>query len=108
MQARFGEAWATLYDLLPEPQLDVDYEPANWFTATHPASPFRRSLIVARTTPEGRQTLLNGRLTVRASGGKVEKRTLLDADGIERALAETFGLPVEPAWRPAIERAAAA
>lgn len=108
VQARLGEGWATLYDLLPEPQLDVDYEPANWFTATHPASPFRRSLIVARTTPAGRQTLLNGRLTVRRPGGEIEKRARLDADGIERALAEVFSLPVEPAWRPIIERAAAA
>ena len=108
VQARLGEGWATLYDLLPEPQLDVDYEPANWFTATHPASPFRRSLVVARTTPDGRHTLLDGRLTVRAPGGEIERRTRLDADGIERALAETFGLPVEPAWRPIIERAAAA
>ena len=107
-QARIGGAWATLYDLLPEPQLDVDYEPANWFTATHPASPFRRSLVVSRTTPERRHTLLDGRLAVRTPGGEVETRTVLDADGIERALAEVFGLPVEPAWRPAIERAAAA
>jgi N-hydroxyarylamine O-acetyltransferase len=29
VQARLGGEWATLYDLLPEPQLDVDYEPAN-------------------------------------------------------------------------------
>jgi N-hydroxyarylamine O-acetyltransferase len=106
VQARLGGAWTTLYDLLPEPQLDVDYEPANWFTATHPTSPFRRSLVVARTTAHGRSTLLDGRLTVRVPGGEVETRTVLDADGIERALTEIFGLPVEPAWRAVIERAA--
>jgi N-hydroxyarylamine O-acetyltransferase len=58
-------------------------------------------------TPEARHTLLNGRLTVRRPGGEVERR-ILDADQIERLLRETFALPVEPAWRPIVERAAAA
>ena len=30
---------------------------------------------------------------------------MLDADGIERTLAETFGLPVALDWWPVIERA---
>jgi len=41
-----------------------------------------------------------------AAGGSREER-LLDADGIETALGTIFGLPVEPEWRPLIERAAA-
>ena len=49
--------------------------------------------------------LLGGRLTVRASDGATERR-FLDADEIEHELAERFLLPVEPDWRPAIERAA--
>ena len=107
VQARLEERWAPLYQLAPEPQEEVDLEPANWFTSTHPASPFRSALVVARVTPEARSTLLNGQLTVRRPGGLVERRQL-DAGGIEEALAERFGLAVEPAWLPVIERAAAA
>jgi N-hydroxyarylamine O-acetyltransferase len=99
--------WQSLYELFQEPQLAVDYELPNWFTATHPGSRFRHWLLVARTTPQARHTLLNGRLTVRTRDGRVE-RQILDPDGIEQALRETFALPVEPAWRPILERAAAA
>jgi len=99
--------WQSLYELFQEPQLAVDYELPNWFTATHPSSRFRHWLLVARTTPQARYGLLNARLTVRARDGQVE-RQILDPDGIEQALREIFELPVEPAWRPVFERAAAA
>jgi N-hydroxyarylamine O-acetyltransferase len=107
VQSLHDGRWQSLYELSQEPQLLADYEVPNWFTATHPSSHFRQRLIVSRTTPEARHTLLNGRLTVRRPGGKVE-RQVLDADRIERALQEVFDLPVEAGWRPIIERAAAA
>ncbi len=107
VQARIGEAWRPLYELANDPQLDGDYEPLNWYAAMHPASHFRDSLKVARTTPEARHTLLNGKLTLRRPDGYTETR-MLDADGLERALAEVFGLPVEPAWRRMLEQMAAA
>jgi N-hydroxyarylamine O-acetyltransferase len=105
LQALIACSWAPVYRLLPTPLPDTDYELANWYTATHPESHFRHRLIVTRTTPEARHVLLGGRLTVRASDGTTERR-FLDADEIERELAERFLLPVEPDWRPAIERAA--
>jgi N-hydroxyarylamine O-acetyltransferase len=107
VQSHYDGRWHSLYELSREPQLAVDYELPNWFTATHPGSHFRHRLIVSRVTPEARHTLLNGRLTVRRPGGEVERR-ILDADQIERLLRETFALPVEPAWRPIVERAAVA
>jgi N-hydroxyarylamine O-acetyltransferase len=107
VQSLYDGRWQSLYELSQEPQLAVDYELPNWFTATHPSSHFRHRLIVARTTPEARHSLLNARLTVRTPDGQVERR-VLDADGIERALRDVFDLPVEPAWRSIIERAAAA
>ena len=106
VQALIGDTWQSLYELSREPQLDVDYELPNWFTATHPTSSFRHNLIVARTTTQARYTLLDGRFTIRTPDGRTERR-ILDADQIEQMLAETFDLPVEPAWRPAIETAAA-
>lgn len=107
LEAHCGGEWLVLYELLREPRVHADFELANWYTSTHPESPFRRNLVVARTTPEARHALLDNRLTIRTSGGEV-KRRLLDADGIERALERIFSLPVTPEWRPVIERAVAA
>ena len=105
LQGRLGEVWAPLYEMPRDPQLEIDCEVGNWFASTHPSSHFGDELIAARTTPEARFTLLNGRLTVRKPDGQME-RSFLDAGGIEAALRDVFGLPVAAEWRPAIERAA--
>lgn len=107
MEALIGETWMPLYILSSEVQNDVDYEPANWYTATHPDSFFRQVLMVARTAPEGLFALQNARYTIRRPSQPEERRTL-DAAGLEQVLREDFGLPVEPAWRPILEKAAAA
>jgi N-hydroxyarylamine O-acetyltransferase len=99
--------WVPAYDISLTPCVPRDYEMANWFTSTHPTSHFRANLLAGRTTPEARYGLLFNRFTTRPIGG-APMREILDADGIARVLAEVFGLPVEPAWRPVIERAAAA
>lgn len=105
LEAEIAGRWAPVYRLLAGPQLDVDYELANWYTATHPGSHFRHRLIVTRTTPDTRHVLAGGRLTVRSADGTAEAR-FLEADEIERELAERFLLPVDPDWREAIEHAA--
>ena len=105
VQARLGETWAPLYEVPREPALEIDCEAGNWFASAHPSSHFRKELIAARTTPEARCSLLNNRLTIRRRSGETERR-FLDADGIEAALGDVFGLPVAAPWRPAIERAA--
>ncbi|WP_435106215.1 arylamine N-acetyltransferase family protein [Arhodomonas sp. AD133] len=107
VQARVNDRWRPMYQLSPEAQLDEDYEPANWYTSQHPSSHFRDTLMVARTTPTARFTLQQGKFTMRRPDGRVE-RAILDADGIEDVLHETFGLPVERGWRAVIEGAAAA
>lgn len=105
LQIWIEEQWKPVYELSREPKLDGDYKVSNWYTAEHPDSLFRKNLIVARTTREARYTLLNGRYTVRYSDGRTH-REVLEADGIESVLANTFQLPVQPDWRPMIERAA--
>jgi len=85
--------------------LDVDYELGNWFVSSHPQSHFRQRLMVSRATSEARTTLQYGQLTVRRPDQSVE-RTQLDAAGIETALADIFGLPVDPEWRPILARMA--
>lgn len=106
LQAKLGEIWTTTYEFSLQVHPDVDYEVGNWFTSTHPDSHFRTNLMVARTTDQARYTLLNNRYTVRQINGDTQRR-LLTADEIEAVLAETFCLPVEPAWRPVIARCTA-
>ena len=85
----------------------IDYEVANWFTATHPNSPFRRNLMVTRVNAAGALWAARQPADRAARDGGVEQRQL-DAAQLENALADIFGLPVAAAWRPVIERAVAA
>ncbi|CAB3787714.1 arylamine N-acetyltransferase family protein [Pararobbsia alpina] len=105
VEAHAGDIWRALYEVSGTPLLDVDYEPLNWFTSTHPASPFKAHLMVARATRDARFSLMDGRLTIRHRGGSHEQRGL-HIDELETALADIFGLAVEPAWRPLLERLA--
>lgn len=96
--------WAPLYQVALGPWEDVDYEPANFFTYTHPSSHFTWSMTVGRTTPTARYALKNNRLTHRdATGALVEQRDL-SVDELEAILRDVIGLPVEPDWRPVLEK----
>src|SRR5439155_9615343 len=69
------------------------YEICNWFTASHPESPYRCNLIAARPGPgKTRITLFNARLNVRHVGGDVERRMLANKTEYHDVLTETFGL----------------
>lgn len=105
LEVRRELGWVPAYDVSLGPCVARDYEMANWFTSTHPTSHFRHNLLCALTTPQARFGLLFNRFTTRPLEGE-PTRQVLDADGIERVLRQTFGLPVEPAWRALIERAA--
>jgi N-hydroxyarylamine O-acetyltransferase len=105
LEVQSGDDWHPVYEFDEAPQLDVDYAGYNWYTSTHPSSHFRHTLIVARTTAWARHTLRDNRMSVRNEDGR-QRTEVLDADGIERVLAEVFGLAVEPAWRAVIERSA--
>jgi N-hydroxyarylamine O-acetyltransferase len=51
--------WTDLYGFVPEPVPFVDIEVSNWFTATHPRSPFVTGLVVCVQRPDGVRTLLS-------------------------------------------------
>ena len=105
VEALLGDRWTAMYVFDDVPQQPVDVAVANWYTATHPSSHFRRQLIAARADDTARYVLRDNRLTVRFPDGRVEQR-YLTADDIEAALRDIFLLPVRPHWRPAIARAA--
>jgi N-hydroxyarylamine O-acetyltransferase len=95
------EDWTPVYRLARETPAPIDYEVGNWFTSTHPSSKFRQSLMVARTTPQARFSLLNNRLTIRAPGAPAERRDLT-VDEMSEALGMIFGLTVDPEWAPTL------
>jgi N-hydroxyarylamine O-acetyltransferase len=92
LQAEVGSDWRTLYRFDLTPHLPVDYEPYNWTSATHPASPFPKSLMAARALPGRRLTLSGARYTVREAGKPAAERTLGSVEELGRVLAEDFGL----------------
>jgi len=93
LQARLGDGWEHIYRVVPLPRVDAEYEIANWFTATHPASAFANNLIAARPGPgRTRLTLFNERLTVRHATGEAERRSLQEAGEYRAVLADVFGL----------------
>ena len=105
--ADLSGAWAPLYQVALGPWLDVDYEPANYFTYTHPSSHFTWSMTVGRTTPTARYALKNNRLTHRDATGQLVEQRDLTVDELEAALRDVIGLPVEADWRPVLEKVVA-
>ena len=93
LQAQRGGAWENIWRLCEALPRDIDYEVANWFTATNPASPFVTNLTVSRPDAHGqRHTLLNGRISTRTAAQAGTSRMLDGGGELAQALAETFGL----------------
>jgi N-hydroxyarylamine O-acetyltransferase len=92
VEADVGGAWLALYRFDLAPQLPVDYEPLNWFVATHPASPFPSHLMAARAEPHRRLALFDARFTVREKDRPPVERTLATLDELGRVLSEDFGI----------------
>ena len=98
LQSKLGEKWEHIYRVVPIPRVDAEYEICNWFTASHPDSPYRNNLIAARPGPnKTRITMFNSRLNVRHASGEVERRTLSGIDEYRKVLAQTFGLNITDA-----------
>jgi N-hydroxyarylamine O-acetyltransferase len=86
----------------------VDFEVANHWFSTHPASPMRQRLMLRAVTPDGRVTVMNRDVTMRANG-QVGARRLEDRKDLRRLLQEVLGfdlpeaealcVPSLPEWR---------
>lgn len=92
VEAELAQGWMPLYQFSLEAQLPVDYEPANWFTATHPASVFRHNVLLQALTPQGRAGLFNDRLVLQRPGAQPQTRRLGDAAEFAQALDQVFHL----------------
>jgi N-hydroxyarylamine O-acetyltransferase len=85
----------------------IDFEVANHWFSTHPASPMRQRLMLRAMTPQGRVTVMNRDVTVRTGGGartfQLEDRKALrcllrDTFGFDLPEAETLAVPAVPEW----------
>ena len=92
LESRLPDGWAPLYRFTLEPNLPADYEPLNWFTATHPTSLFRHNLLMERLTPSIRANLLNDRLTLRTVGGAPSVQRITTAGEFDQVMRDVFGL----------------
>lgn len=99
VEAELPTGWQPMYRFMLDAQLPVDYEPLNWYTATHPASLFVGNLLVERLTPWQRAGLLNDRLTLQPHGAPPQTRRIESAEDLGEVLGEVFGidLPVPAA-----------
>src|SRR5215470_8104035 len=51
LQSKLGERWEHIYRVVFLARVDAEYEICNWFTGTHPDSPYRNNIIAARPGP---------------------------------------------------------
>jgi N-hydroxyarylamine O-acetyltransferase len=92
-RAAFGEGgWEDLYAFRPEPVYPVDFEVANWFTSTHPSSPFVNNVTAQRTLADARHVLRNLTYTTSRSGA-IETREISREDLVP-LLRGTFNLDI--------------
>ena len=98
LQSLIEGVWTDLYAFTLDPQHSIDCEVGNYYTSTHPESPFLRTLTVQSRTPEVRQVLRNRELEVRR-GGQATLRTIESDEELLHVLAECFGLRFPPGTR---------
>jgi N-hydroxyarylamine O-acetyltransferase len=91
LQAPVGGIWQDLYTFTQEPQLPVDFEPANHYVSTHPDSRFVQTLTAQRVAPDVRMVLKNTELVVTTAAGDA-RRTLANSAELLEVLATEFGL----------------
>jgi len=98
LQARLRDSWEHIYRIVPHPRFDAEYEIANWYTGTHPQSPYISNIIAARPGPgRTRLTLFNNRLTTRDANGNADRHVLSTENDYRRVLAEVFGIELSEA-----------
>ncbi|MCX7173022.1 MAG: arylamine N-acetyltransferase [Proteobacteria bacterium] len=98
LQSLRDSTWMDLYAFTLEPQQAVDYEIANHYVSTHPASRFVQTLTAQRLSPEVRH-ILRDRELIEDRGDKQTVRMLADNAELLDVLKQTFGLSFPPGTR---------
>ena len=88
------DAWVTTLDL----DNPVDFEMGNYYTSTHPASPFVNRIAMRALTKDGRVGVMNRDVRV-WSGSELRQSQLADRAALRALLVEHFGFDL-----PEVER----
>jgi N-hydroxyarylamine O-acetyltransferase len=97
LQTDTEDGWRDLYAFAPEPVPPIDIEVSNWFTCTHPESPFVTRLIVTEHGRDGSRTTLSDFggemvLTVQTPTDNRIHRTPVAREDVPGLLEQRFGL----------------
>jgi N-hydroxyarylamine O-acetyltransferase len=95
LQTIAGAEWVDVFGFVPVPVPFVDIETSNWFTCTHPGSPFVTGLIVTVNHPDGTRVSLSDRNGLSLSTLTPHERTVSEParEDIPQLLETVFGLP---------------
>jgi N-hydroxyarylamine O-acetyltransferase len=104
LQSKLRSGWENIYRVVFLPRVDAEYEICNWYTASHPQSPYLSNIIAALPGPSRtRLTLFNRRLTVRHVGGETVRRTLGGIDEFRDVITHDFHVELsEPELQKAL------
>ena len=107
LAARIDDTWRTLYVFDLSPPADIDFEVGNWYVSTHPASPFRDRLLVARSEPGIRHTVRGGEYAIHRVGHASQRQPIDDPDAMVDLLQRVFRLtlPEHPSLRETLGKA---
>ncbi|WP_016697651.1 arylamine N-acetyltransferase family protein [Actinoalloteichus spitiensis] len=93
LQLARGADWQDLYGFTLEPHYRVDYVVQNHFTATHPTSPFRRTLFGSRGGEETAHSLSGLELTV-SRPGSPDEVVVLGPDDLPGYFRDVLDVPL--------------
>jgi N-hydroxyarylamine O-acetyltransferase len=94
LQTADGAGWTDLYGFVPKPVPQVDIETSNWFTSSHPRSPFVTGLLVSTQRRDGTRVSLSdwSGLALREQSQTASTVTAVERDAIPELLESRFGL----------------
>jgi N-hydroxyarylamine O-acetyltransferase len=95
LQTVDGGDWVDVYGFVAEPVPIIDIETSNWFTCTHPRSPFVTGLSIAVNHPDGTRVALRDREGLSLTRSTPAERTVSEParDDIPELLETIFDLP---------------
>ena len=94
LQVQIKEEWKPVYRFNLQEHYLPDYEVANWYLCTNPASHFTKSLIVTMPSDGVRHVLRNNQFTRHYVDGRTEKDDIATYDDLMRLLRDTFKIDV--------------
>jgi N-hydroxyarylamine O-acetyltransferase len=95
LQAFQDGGWTDFYVFVPEPAVFADIEVGNWFTSTHPSSPFVSGVFAGARRHDRCLSLFasDRAIVVERPVGGASTTTEIEFDQVPIVLAERFGLP---------------